>query len=155
MSKFFSWIFSIISFLALIILSIGSGFKALVNIPSAIFSVVFPLLVMLSIYDPSQLIRATKDLFAPADAGLSASRLKEDAQIFRVYGALSITAGIIASLLALIFMLSALESMKDVIVNISVSMITILYSLMVFFFISFPANWILTNNAKKVTLIED
>jgi uncharacterized membrane protein YfcA len=155
MSRLFSWVLAIISFLALIFLVIGSEFRHLINIPSAVFSFIFPVLIMLSIYEPSQLVRAIRDLSAPADAGLSADRLREDAQIFNIYGTLSIAAGIIASFLALIFMLSALESMKDVIVNISVSMITILYSLMVFFFISFPASWILTNNARKATLIED
>ena len=148
MFRILPWLFSVLGFIGIIHSS--ASFKILLDIPSALVSVVFPMLLMLSIYSISDIKQASKHLFISDNNGLSIEELQRSSQVFASYGVLSLASGIVASMLAIIAILANLVNISTVVSNISVSLLTIFYSLLVVIFISFPASNILSSVAQKL-----
>ncbi len=145
------WFFSVFTFLLMV--KLNGPIKNLINIPSFIMAVFFPLFILMSVYRPGEISRAVKVLFAPEDAGISAKELKFSAQMFSVYGMLSMGSGVLCTLLGIIFLLSNLSDPSAVPANLSVSMVTILYSIGIILFLSLPAQHNLNKAAQKATLL--
>ncbi|MBU1105083.1 MAG: hypothetical protein KKB51_00340 [Candidatus Riflebacteria bacterium] len=147
------WLFSIVSFALILIVS--SPIKYVLNVPSAIVAVVLPIFILLAVFSAADIRQAFKDLFSPADAGQSAFQLRKSSQVFVTYGILSLALGIIASMFSVVAILGNLSTPEDLPVNFSVSMITIFYALLVIVFLAYPASNALSSAARRATLIDE
>jgi flagellar motor component MotA len=151
MSKSISWVLSIVTFAG--IACLGAPLKVFIDLPSAIVSVVFPMLLVLSIYSTSEIAQALARLFSSSD-GLSARQLRKSSQIFAAYGILSLASGILASMFGVIAILANLSNPATIGPNLSISLLTIFYSLLVYAFIAFPASNLLQSAATKASVTD-
>lgn len=153
MIRLLSWFIALATFVAL--LYVYEGIPLFFNLPSVLVSWIFPLLILLTLFSPSRIYLACRHLATPAEAGLRASDLRTDAEVFHAYGILSLSAGIIGSIMGLIDILGDLADVSTIGPRVSLTLMTIFYSLIVFFFVAFPGSRILSTKAQEVALLEE
>ncbi|MEW6709584.1 MAG: hypothetical protein AB1403_07130 [Candidatus Riflebacteria bacterium] len=153
MSRILSLLFSIIVFIT--IFAVKIDVSRFFEIGSALLTIFFPVLFLLSVYSPSQIFQAVKNLNAPADAGVSALDYRQSAQIFIAYGIFSLSIGVSASIISVIYLLMNLADPSGLTRNISVSLLSIFYSFIIMVFFCFPAAKVLENAAHKTEVFSD
>ncbi|MFZ5951329.1 MAG: hypothetical protein ACOYXC_11515 [Candidatus Rifleibacteriota bacterium] len=153
MSRILSLLFSIIVFIAIFAVKIDvTGFF---EMGSALLTIFFPVLFLLSVYSPSQIVRAVKNLDVPADAGGSALEYRQSAQIFTAYGIFSLSVGVSTSIISVIYLLMNLADPAGLSRNISVSLLAIFYSFIIMVFFCYPAAKVLENAAHRAEVFSD
>lgn len=150
-------ILSLLSAIAVFVImfAVKIDIRPLIDLPSAIIVTILPLLFLLSVYSPAELKKAILHLGMPADAGISAFEYRNSSQAFLVYGVLGISTGVCMSIISVIFVLSNLGDPKVVIVDLSASVISLFYSLVLFVFFCYPIRNILENAARRAELFDD
>lgn len=153
MSRIVSLVFAF--FVFLVIIGLGTDLSVLLEARSALVATVLPLVFLLAIFGLGEVLAAIKHLSAPADAGITACQFRQSALVFNVYGTLSLVCGVLSSLISLVYILQTLASSAGFSLSISISLISLLYSVMIILFVCYPAQRILENAAAQSELFEE
>ncbi len=142
-------------FVFLMIIGLGTDLTVLLEARSAMVATGLPLLFLLAIFGLGEVKAAIRHLSAPADAGITAGQFRQSAMVFSVYGNLSLVCGVLSSIISLVYILQNLASSEGFSLSISISLLSLLYSVMIILFLCYPAQRILENAAAKSELFEE
>lgn len=147
------WFFAFLTFLLMIKLS--GPVKQLINLPAFIMVFFAPVLLLMSIYKPGDISKALKIFFAPADAGIPVNEIRYSSSLISTYGIMAMATGILCSLMGIIAILANLAEPGEVLMNISISMLTMLYGIVAYLFICLPATFYLKGMAERNAYLKD
>lgn len=152
MTRFITWSGAVaaLAFLA----SLHGPLRIFIDIPSLILQAV-PLLMLMTVFSPGVLLRALTDLAAPEAAGLPASRFRENAEVFEMFGVLAVANGTMLTLIGTIQMLANLADPAVVPQALGIALLTLFYALILALLVAFPGAAISRRAADRATVIAE
>lgn len=153
MTRITCWILSVVALL--VVAGMNAQLRWFIDVPSMLVAWAFPVLLLFVTFSPTRVIQAVRDLVAPVDSGIGAHQYAVDARMVSTLGVLSLSFGIVGSLMALVAILINLADPNVIPAQVALSLQTILYAFILNVFIVLPAQGILEERRKEATLVDD
>ena len=153
MTRIICWVLSVVALL--VVAGMNAQLRWFIDIPSMLVAWAFPVLLLLVTFSPTRVIQAVRDLVAPVDSRIGAHQFAVDVRLVSTLGVLSLSFGIVGSLMALVAILINLADPNVIPAQVALSLQTILYAFILNVFIVLPAQGILEERRKEATLVDD